>query len=120
MTYKIDTLAYQNIDTKSCIGTLATLTGEITITYCPTMIMTNTSTSVSATIKNTGNVSNSSFVILSTVSRSDNGVVVASGTSGNLTLAPGATSAIYKLTFTMPNVNVNIVVTGQVDPLYNY
>ncbi len=120
MTHKIETMAYQNVDTKSCIGTLATLTGEVTITYCPTMISADISTSVAATIKNTGNVSNNSFVILATVTRSDNGVVVASGTSGNLTLVPGQTSAIYTLPFAMPNVNVNIAVTGQADPTYNY
>jgi len=120
MTYEIDTMAYENLDTKSCIGTLAALTGEITITYCPTLISVNINTSVSAKLKNTGTVSNNSFVILATVTRSDNGVVVASGTSGNLTLASGETSALYTLPFTMPNVNVNIAVTGQADPSFNY
>ncbi len=119
--FNVETLAYTDLDSKSCVGTLeAILTGTITITSCPTSISPGVSTSVKATIKNTGNVNNNTFVILIAVARADNGEAVANGNSGNLTLAPGQTSSEYTLSFTMPTSNVNILVKGQADPDFNY
>ena len=119
--FNAQTLAYTNLDSKNCVGTLAAiLTGEVAITSCPVSISPGATTSVKATIKNTGNVNNNTFVILIAVARADNGVAVANGDSGNLTLAPGQTSSAYTLSFVMPTNNVNVLVSGQADPAFNY
>ena len=117
----VQTLAYTMLDTKSCIATVSvTLAGVLIITKCPTGSTPGATVTVGATAKNTGNVGNNSFVILITASRADNGVIIASGTSGNLNLASGATSAEFTLSYTMPGVNVNVAYELQADPGFSY
>lgn len=114
-------LAYTNLATVSCVATVAgILSGSITVTSCPINNVPGTAATTKATATNTGNVGNSSFVILCSIARADTGSTITSGNSGNLTLAPGATSAEYSLLFTMPGVNVNIAYILQADPAFNY
>jgi hypothetical protein len=124
--YEINAMAYTDLDSKSCISTVAappistTVGGVVTITKCPTNVASGTTVTVGATVKNTGTANNNAFVIMCTVTRIDNGVIVTSGNSGNLTLAPGAISTEFTLSFTMPASNVNIVFKAQADPTFNY
>ena len=124
--YEINSMTYTDLDTKSCISTVAapsistTISGVVTITKCPQGVTTGTNVTVGATVKNTGTANNNTFVILCSVARSDTGAAVTSGNSGNLTLGPGATSAEFTLSFTMPTSNVNVVFKAQADPTFNY
>ena len=125
-SYIINSMAYKDLDTKSCINTIAApvissdVSGTVTITNCPQGVTTGTTVTVGATVTNTGTANNNAFVILCSVARSDTGAAVTSGTSGNLTLAPGATSAEFTLSFMMPASNVNVVFKAQADPGFNY
>lgn len=124
--YEISTMVYTDLDSKSCISAVAVpvvsgaVSGVVAITKCPTGSTFGTNVIVGATVKNTGTAHNNAFVILCTVTRIDNGVVVASGNSGNLTLAPNETSAEFTVSFTMPISNVNVVFKAQADPAFNF
>lgn len=119
--YKISSMAYTDLDTKSCISTVAgTTAGVVTITKCPTGVAPGSTAVVGATVTNTGNMNNNTFVILGTVARADNGAIVTNGSSGNLTLAPNAVSAEFTLSYTVPPSNVNVVFKAQADPGFNY
>jgi hypothetical protein len=124
--YEINAMTYKDLDTQSCIGTIAApvissdVSGAVTITKCPTDVASGATVTVGATVKNTGTANNNAFVILGTVARSDTGAIVTSGNSGNLTLAPGAISTEFTLSFTMPASNVNVVFKAQADPTFNY
>lgn len=117
----IEILTYQSLDTKGCTATVnATLAGTITITKCPTNSVPGTTVTVGATATNTGNVANNSFVILITASRSDNGAILAQGTSTNMNLTVGAISTEFTISYIAPGVDVNVSYTLQADPLFNY
>jgi hypothetical protein len=77
---------------------------------------------VGATVTNKGNMNNNAFVIMCTVTRIDNGVIVTQVNSGNITpaLAPNATSAEFAVSFTMPPANVNVVFKAQANDQNNY
>lgn len=119
----INTLEYIGLANDSCIGTVAIVpitAGTLTITRCASGTAAGAAATVGATVTNTGNMHNNSFVILCAVARADNGAAITNGDSGNLTLAPGETSAEYALGFTMPPVNINVLFKAQADPDFNY
>lgn len=121
---RMNTMAYTDLDSKTCISTVAAVapitSGLLTITTCPQGSAVGSTVTVGATVTNTGNMHNNSFVILCAIARADNGAAITNNNSGNMTLAPGATSSEYRLSFTMPAVNVNILFKAQADPLFNY
>jgi predicted transcriptional regulator len=124
--YEISAMTYTDLDSKSCISAVAVpvvsgaISGVVAITKCPTGSAFGTNVIVGATVQNTGTAHNNAFVLLCTVTRIDNAVVVASGNSGNLTLAPNETSAEFTVSFTMPISNVNVVFKAQADPAFNF
>ncbi len=116
-------MAYIQLDKKSCVSEVikvaGTLLGTVTITKCPTS-EPNKTVVVGAVAKNVGTANNNSFVIGLAVARTDTGVLIVNGNSGNITLLAGQTSAEFTLSFTMPNSNVNVVADLQADPAFSY
>lgn len=95
--------------------------GSLTITTnCPNEVVPGTTVTVGATVTNTGDKSNNTFVILIGAHRADTDESLGSNNSGNLTLAPGQTSAEWTFSFTMPPSNYYVNFVAQRDPGHDY
>ncbi len=125
-TYTIQPLSFVNLDTKSCITSLATLSGLVTITGCPGKASIGSTVTIGSKLKNTGTSNNNSFILIYAVSELANPTnIIKQGNSYNDTgsyfdLAPGSESSVFNFTFTMPSFDVGIVITAQADTVYSY
>jgi len=95
--------------------------GSLTITTtCSDNVVPGTTVTVGATVTNTGDMSNNTFVILIGARRADNDESLGSNGSGNMTLAPTQTSPEWTLSFTMPASNYYVDFIAQRDPGFDY
>ena len=96
--------------------------GSLTITTtCSNNVPPGTNVTVGATVTNTGNMCNNTFVILIFAHRADNNGLITSNSSGNLpALCPTQTSSEWTLTFTMPSSNYYVNFFAQRDPTFDY
>ena len=124
--YTIQPLSFINLDTKSCITTLDTLSGLVTITDCLGKASISSTITIGSKLKNTGTSSNNSFILIYAVSElAEPTNIIKQGNSYNDTgsyfdLAPGSETSVFNFTFTMPNFSVGIVITAQADTNYSY